>query len=219
MSKHCKNIFWLKFYGVKYLATSFYFILIITSWAPTPCQVLCCKTGYVPWSETETVISQVISAVIEGCTKGCGHRGGIYSVWVREREAHAESFFFLINFDLSTVCFTMLCYFLLYSKMNLPYIHILSPPFWISFPFRSPQYITREFLVLYNEYVLISYPFYVSYQEITLWKRPWCCEILKAKGEEGSRWLDEFEQTPGNSEGQGSVACCSPWGRKESDTT
>ena len=29
----------------------------------------------------------------------------------------------------------------------------------------------------------------------------------------------EFEQTPGNSEGQGSLACCSPWSRKESDTT
>ena len=29
----------------------------------------------------------------------------------------------------------------------------------------------------------------------------------------------EFEQTPGDSEGQGSLACCSPWGRKESDTT
>ena len=28
----------------------------------------------------------------------------------------------------------------------------------------------------------------------------------------------EFEQTPGNS-GQGSLACCSPWGHKESDTT
>ena len=24
---------------------------------------------------------------------------------------------------------------------------------------------------------------------------------------------------PGDSEGQGSLACCSPWGRKESDTT
>ena len=24
----------------------------------------------------------------------------------------------------------------------------------------------------------------------------------------------EFEQTPGNSEGQGSLACCSPWGHK-----
>ena len=28
----------------------------------------------------------------------------------------------------------------------------------------------------------------------------------------------EFDQTPGDSEGQGSLACCSPWGRKESDT-
>ena len=29
----------------------------------------------------------------------------------------------------------------------------------------------------------------------------------------------EFEQTPGDSEKQGSLACCSPWGRKEADTT
>ena len=27
----------------------------------------------------------------------------------------------------------------------------------------------------------------------------------------------EFEQAPGD--GQGSLACCSPWGGKESDTT
>ena len=39
------------------------------------------------------------------------------------------------------------------------------------------------------------------------------------------RWLDghqlnghEFEQTPGDSEGQGSLACCSPWVHKELDT-
>ena len=44
------------------------------------------------------------------------------------------------------------------------------------------------------------------------------------------RWLDgimvgwhhrlnghEFEQTPGDGEGQGSLACCSPWGRRELD--
>ena len=31
--------------------------------------------------------------------------------------------------------------------------------------------------------------------------------------------VHEFEQTLGNSEGQGSLACCSPWGRKESHTT
>ena len=33
--------------------------------------------------------------------------------------------------------------------------------------------------------------------------------------------LDEhvFEQAPGVSNGQGSLECCSSWGRKESDTT
>ena len=30
---------------------------------------------------------------------------------------------------------------------------------------------------------------------------------------------DEFEQTLGDSEGQGSLACCSPWSGTESDTT
>ena len=28
-----------------------------------------------------------------------------------------------------------------------------------------------------------------------------------------------FEQSPGDGEGQGSLACCNPWGCKESDTT
>ena len=29
----------------------------------------------------------------------------------------------------------------------------------------------------------------------------------------------EYEQTPGDGEGQGSLACCSPWGHKERDPT
>ena len=29
----------------------------------------------------------------------------------------------------------------------------------------------------------------------------------------------EFEQAPGVGDGQGSLACCSPWSREESDTT
>ena len=38
------------------------------------------------------------------------------------------------------------------------------------------------------------------------------------------RWYDwlsghEFEQIWGDGEGQGSLVCCSPWGRKESDMT
>ena len=35
------------------------------------------------------------------------------------------------------------------------------------------------------------------------------------------QWLDghEFEWTPGVGDGQGGLACCNSWGRKESDTT
>ena len=29
----------------------------------------------------------------------------------------------------------------------------------------------------------------------------------------------EFKQAPGAGNGQGSLVCCSPWGRKESHTT
>ena len=59
-------------------------------------------------------------------------------------------------------------------------------------------------------------------------ERPWCWERLNAKGEENSRrdgWITSPTQwtwiwvTLGDSEGQGTLACCSPWGRKESDTT
>ena len=34
------------------------------------------------------------------------------------------------------------------------------------------------------------------------------------------RWLNrqDFEQAPGDGEGQGSLLCCSPWGHKELDT-
>ena len=62
----------------------------------------------------------------------------------------------------------------------------------------------------------------------THWKRPWCWGRLKAGGEEDRDEMvgwhhqltwHEFEQTPGDGEGQDSLVCCSPRGRKESDTT
>ena len=66
-------------------------------------------------------------------------------------------------------------------------------------------------------------------EDMTHKKRPWCWERLKAGGEGATEdevvgwhhWLKghEFEQAPGDGEGQGSQACCSPWGHKESDTT
>ena len=33
-----------------------------------------------------------------------------------------------------------------------------------------------------------------------------------------TRW-NEFEQVPGVGDGQGSLVCCNPWGRKEPDMT
>ena len=64
-------------------------------------------------------------------------------------------------------------------------------------------------------------------EEPAHWKRPWCWERLRAGGEgevtedEMVGWHHqfnghEFEQTLGDSEGQGSLEC---WGHKESDMT
>ena len=51
-------------------------------------------------------------------------------------------------------------------------------------------------------------------------------EGRRRRGRQRMRWLDGIvnsmdisEQTQGESEGQGSLACCRPWGCKESDTT
>ena len=59
--------------------------------------------------------------------------------------------------------------------------------------------------------------------EPTHWKRPWCWERLKAgegtTEDEMTGWYHqlegpEFEQAPGDGEGQGSLTRCSPWGCK-----
>ena len=59
-------------------------------------------------------------------------------------------------------------------------------------------------------------------KELTPWKRHWCWERLKAGGEVDNRGWDgwmasqldghEFEQALEVGDGQGSLACCSPWG-------
>ena len=84
--------------------------------------------------------------------------------------------------------------------------------------------------------------------EILQYRRSWCVFIMKCivksqligrDPDAGKDWAQEekgatedeivawhhqfkgheFEQTLGDSEGQGSLACCSPWGHKESDMT
>ena len=62
-----------------------------------------------------------------------------------------------------------------------------------------------------------------------LLKRPWCWERLKRGGEGDDRGWDGWMASPTQwtwvwvnsrvGDGQGGLACCSTWGRKESDTT
>ena len=51
-------------------------------------------------------------------------------------------------------------------------------------------------------------------------------EGMRRRGQQRMRWsdgiidlMDEFQQAPGVGDGQGSLACYSPWGCKESDMT
>ena len=66
-------------------------------------------------------------------------------------------------------------------------------------------------------------------EELTHLKRPWCWERLRAGGEGGDRGWDGWMAlptqwrwvcvTPGVGDRQGGLACCGPWGSKESDMT
>ena len=66
-------------------------------------------------------------------------------------------------------------------------------------------------------------------KELTHWKRRWWWERLKPVGDGTTKdgmvgWHHllnghEFKQSLGAGDGQGSLACCSLWSRKESETT
>ena len=74
-----------------------------------------------------------------------------------------------------------------------------------------------------------SIPWQPDVKSQLIGKVTWCWERLRAGGEVGDRWWGgwwhhrlnghEFEQTLGDSEGQGSLAGCNPWGSKQSGTT
>ena len=94
----------------------------------------------------------------------------------------------------------------------------------------SPSVHWRDWCWSWNSNILAT-----SCEELTYWKRPWCWEGLGAGGEGDNRGWDgwmaspirwhhrldgrEFEWTLGVGDGQGGLACCDSWGRKESETT
>ena len=95
---------------------------------------------------------------------------------------------------------------------------------WIMFCQSERKSVLKDWCWSWN-----SNPLATWCEELTHWKRPWCWERLKAGGEgddggERVGWhhrLDWYEsdQALGVGDGRGNLACCSPWGHKESDTT
>ena len=93
----------------------------------------------------------------------------------------------------------------------------------------SNQSLLKEINLEYSlEGLMLKLQYFGNWcKELTHWKRPWCWERLRARGEGDNRgwdigwhhWVNgyESEQTPGASEGQRSLVCCSPWGHKELD--
>jgi len=91
---------------------------------------------------------------------------------------------------------------------------------------RSNQSILKE---ISPEYSLeAETPILWPPEELTHLKRPWCWETLQAEGEGDDRgwdgWMASLIQwtwvwvNTGVGDGQGGLACCSPWGHKELDT-
>ena len=87
----------------------------------------------------------------------------------------------------------------------------------------NPEYSLERLMLNWTSNTLATWC-----EELTNWKRLWCWERLKA-GEADHRGWDGWmaSLTPWTwvwassrcCDGQGSLEYCSPWGRKESDTT
>ena len=94
-------------------------------------------------------------------------------------------------------------------------------PFWKR---SALGFLWREWCWSWNSSTLVT-----SCEELTHWKRPWCWEGLGAGGEGDDRgwdgWMASLTRwawvwvNSGVCDGQGGLACCDSWGRKESDMT
>ena len=122
-------------------------------------------------------------------------------------------------------------------NMNPPWVYTCSPS-WIPLPppspyhpsglsqCTSPKHPVSCLNFLWKDWCWswISNTLAIWCEELTHWKRPWCWERLKAGGEGDNKGWDgwmaslsqwhEFEQALVVGDGQGSLACFSPWGRK-----
>ena len=107
--------------------------------------------------------------------------------------------------------------------MYLFFIFVCLPVYLLKYTFGS-IYSNSDWCWSWNSNTLPT-----SCEELTHWKRPWCWEGSGAGGEGDDRGWDGWMASPtrwtwvewtlGVGDGQGGLACCSSWGRKESDMT
>ena len=88
----------------------------------------------------------------------------------------------------------------------------------------NPEYALEELMLRLKLQYFVHLMQITGSLEKTLMLRK--IEGRRRRGRQRMRWLDgitdwihEFEQSSGVGDGQGRLACCSPWGRKESYTT
>ena len=95
---------------------------------------------------------------------------------------------------------------------------------------RSNQYFLEEISPEYSlEGLMLKLKLQYWCEELTHWKRPWCWERLKAGGEGDDRGWDVWMASltlwtwvwasSRSLDRKESLACCSPWGHKQLDTT
>ena len=97
-------------------------------------------------------------------------------------------------------------------------------PFYYFFLFFFTAFSWKDWCWSWSSNILATWC-----EELTHLKRPWCWEGLKAGGKGDDRGLDGwihhrlnghgFGWTLGVGDGQGGLAYCGSWGRKESDMT
>ena len=89
-----------------------------------------------------------------------------------------------------------------------------------------PYFLAHRYLPMYTRafYITILIIYSSNHLSSAYYAPERCWEILRAGEGDNRGWFHqlskhEFEQTLGDSEGQGGLVCCSPWGCKELDTT
>ena len=107
------------------------------------------------------------------------------------------------------------------SWQSLGLQRVPTSPFWRR---SALGFLWKEWCWSWNSSTLAT-----SCEELTHWKRLMLGGIggRRRRGWPRMRWLDgitnstgyESEWTPGVGDGQGGLACCDSWGRRESDTT